>query len=305
MFNINNYPDVTNYLRSVSGIFKKIGSTEYQMYCPYCGDSTRRSNPSHGHLYLAVNSPVFNCFRCDMSGLLVRLLDDVEYENRSIIDEISSFISVNYVKDHSKRIIIRNDNNIVKKIENINNKFKESSSDEYIKLSNYLVSRIGELIDYNKFGIVFGEGISFINSNSELISTRYITGKKRYKIYDNTSGLYFFQSWDFERYKSIVLAEGIFDIINLYLYNRLFRGSLFIAINGKKYISTIERLMSTEITIGNYDIHCIFDKDVKSYGYFLNKSRNIIENINNNINLYGYLPMFTNDVGDYPVVNII
>lgn len=56
--------DKIRYVRNAS-------NGEYIFKCPFCGDN---DNPYHGHLYVNNVSGIFNCYRCEMSGNLNKIL---------------------------------------------------------------------------------------------------------------------------------------------------------------------------------------------------------------------------------------
>ena len=126
--------------------------------------------------------------------------------------------------------------------------------------------------------------------------------KIRYKNSDQTS-LYYFQSKDFEKFDRIVIGEGPFDIISLYLYSNLFRNCLFISISGKKYMSSLELLITRFMLIGNYEINLIFDSEFKFKEPTIIRSRFLSERYNQNIIVKGFSPLEPfGDTGDFPQV---
>lgn len=71
-------------LKSNSKVFYQ-SSTEIIMFCPFCNDSTRKGPgkvPTHGHLYISLNEPVYHCQRCKTSGHIITLLSVYKYAGK-------------------------------------------------------------------------------------------------------------------------------------------------------------------------------------------------------------------------------
>ncbi len=99
--------------------------------------------------------------------------------------------------------------------------------------------------------------------------------------------------------KKIVIKEGCFDAINLYLYSNVFKNdSFYISVCGKKYISCVEYLLLNHITIGSYTIHLVFDNDCYDYKKYLTLSKKLIEMYNPHIKIKGWLPTIGKDVSE-------
>lgn len=312
-FNILSYPIIINHLKQISkNMYRKLNN-EIMIHCPFCDDSTRAKASNHGHLYLSIQSPVFNCFRCNTSGTLISFLIQTGFDDQETLSLLSQFIKINFTKDYYKLRDHKDlpPNQLKNKIINLNLKFKKENPNLYNRFQNYIFSRIGE-VDYTEFLLfpsVYDNNliINFNNSIGDNVLIRYVDNTKiRYQINKNiTSNLYYFQNMN---NKSIItLCEGPFKIINLYLYNDLFKNSFFISINGKNYINVIERLIITDLLIGNYHINLVFDND------FLKKSKNILHSVfklsqiyNGEISFSGFKPLDCfNDVDEFNSVETI
>jgi hypothetical protein len=304
MLDITKISSIITHLKTNSSYYKE-SSNEIIIFCPYCDDSTR-PKANHGHLYISKSMPVFNCFRCSSSGNLIRLLIDIGFDDEDILKYLSNFIRYKTIKDYYKvkkqttKLKQIQDNVIRKNIE-FENRFKN----EFFKYKQYLYSRLG-VVDYSKFLIsptFYNNKISclFTNSINEDVTLRLVE-EKQFHINSESSGKYFFQENNFEKYKQIVLAEGAFDIIPLYLYNLEFRDSYFIALNGKKYNSTIEELIIRDFLIRPIIINLIFDSEVTNYNTYLYRARLLSKQYNTNILIKGWKPIILKDTGDFPVV---
>ena len=263
MFNLDNYKNIIFYLEKFTKLPFKKTSKEYIFFCPFCDDCNKKT---HGHLYLAIDKPVFYCFRCNVSGNLKKLLQYIDYDN--IPSELEDFYEPKTL-DYSNNVTINNFNfidNIRTEIYNFQNKYKK----EYIIFENYLNQRLGH-INFLKFLIVpsfFKNNlvIKFYNYDGQLVTMRniLIDNVRYYKPKDLTGIKYYFQSQEFKIPSTITIAEGCFDIINLYLYN-IFQDSLFYAILGNHYVKSVENLIINRLLIGKHNINIIFDNDVLNY----------------------------------------
>lgn len=310
MFDLLKIQPVINHLKKISSKFS-INRKEIIITCPFpnCDDK----NSSHGHLYLSIDYPVFNCFKCSECGTLTRLLLETGFEDEDIIKYISSFIKYNFVKDYfyaNKKTSKTKLFELKKKILKVNLEWEIKNKNNFTQYKNYLQNRLGfiDFIDFLIFPTTFNNKLScgFYNSDEEHTLTRILDPKSdvRYNIVIPNS-CYYFQERNFEKYTSLTLAEGPFDIFSLYLYNHQFKNNFFISVNGKKYSSVLERFIYTDLLIGNYEINIVFDNDVKNYLSLFYKCKNIAKLYNSNINIRGWLPILKKDVGDYPAVNEI
>lgn len=309
MFDLIRIGPVIDHLKSISQFYQDSGN-EVIIHCPFCDDSTRTNANRHGHCYLSKSHPVFHCFRCSSSGTLLRLLIETDFKDDEILRFLSQSLSYKFTKDYyqlkKKDIKL---NFVYSEIVKQNLSFYQDNKDKFEVYKSYLKNRLGD-IDFTKFLISPGFFhnklcCNFNNSNQELIVQRLIDddNKYRYHLNKQSSGLYFFQEKDFEKFNRIVFAEGPFDIIPLYLYNIEFKDCFFIDLNGKKYISALEKLILEDLLIGNYQINFIFDTDVFDYKKYLYRAEKLIQTYNNNIEIKGYKALIKKDTGDFPVVS--
>lgn len=309
MYDLKIITPVIRHLNKVSpNMYRDLGD-EIQIHCPFCDDAQRPHSSNHGHLYLASNAPVFNCFRCGTSGTILRLLLETGFHDDEVIKYISSFIRYNFIKDYSKKVStsykqIQNlyINNTVKVVE-----FKNKSIEDFNKFQKYIIDRIGN-VDYNTFFIhplMLENSLccGFNNSDEEFITARIISKSKARYINSKENYLYYFQPKNFEIYNRIVIGEGPFDVIPLYLFSNKFKNSLFLSIGGKKYLSAIEYLVTRFILIGRYEINLIYDSDFKAPEISLNRCKFLAEKFNPEILVKGFTPIEPfEDTGDFPQV---
>lgn len=307
MFDITKIGPIIQHLKSISNYYKEINN-EIIMFCQYCDDATR-TKADHGHLYISKTAPVFNCFRCSSSGNLIRLLIDTGFVDEDIIKYLSSFIKYKTTKDYyrSKKKptkLKQIQDGIIKR----NLDFEIQFKDKFELYKNYLYSRIGD-VDYGNLLIsptYFAGKLScmFTNSDNENVALRLIEPYKdfRYHLNQETSGKYYFQEKNFENIKTVVLTEGPFDMLNLYLYTSEFKNSYYIALNGKKFTSAIETLILEDFLIGNLEINMIFDDDVQNYKTYLFRARLLAKQYNQNVIIKGWKPLTGKDTGDFPAI---
>ena len=99
MFDIKKFGSILNHLQHLSGLFKDKGS-HYMMFCQFCNDATRKPNPTHGHLYVSKSLPVFHCFRCGVSGTLLRLLVETDFDDEDALNQLKKFHNFKIQKDY-------------------------------------------------------------------------------------------------------------------------------------------------------------------------------------------------------------
>jgi hypothetical protein len=315
-FDLRKIQPVLQHLQQISPNMFKSMSNEYQIHCPMCDDAMRKNASNHGHLYLSINSPIYHCFRCSASGTLIGLLLQTGFDDKETLAYISQFIKINFTKDYYKfknRKDLAAANQTKKKIIDLNLKFKKENKQQFDIFLEYLKTRIGD-VNYLDFLIcpsIYQNFIisKFFNYDNENISLRYINNpQRRYMNNNNTSGLYYFQKIDLnDKYKKVTICEGPFDIINLYLYNDIFKDNLFISVRGKNYNNIIEKLLLEHMLLDSYEINIIFDNDN------LKKSKYILKNLNTLLLIYsgkillnGYRPLLNvDDVGNFPAVEKI
>ncbi len=308
-FNLFNMQTIINHLKKISSRFDDKGN-EIVIYCPFCDDSTRPGAHRHGHCYIAKKQPVFFCFRCSSSGTILKLLIETDFDDEETIEYLKQILSYKFIRNYkiSKKSDSKKIDQIYSSIIEQNLSFLEKNRDKFNIFRQYLISRLGD-IDYVKFLIYPGMFknkflcCNFMNSDGELVIQRLIenSSEQRYIINKNSNNLYYFQNRDFEKFRKLVLAEGPFDVISLYLYNNMFRDCFFVGINGKKYISTLEKFIIEDLLIGKFEVNFIFDKDVLDYNKYLQRGSKLAQIYNPEIKVKGFVAI-EKDTGDFPSV---
>ena len=252
-------PEILYFLQSISRVYDD-KNQHIVIHCPYCDDATRDSSnvEKYGHLYISKQLPVFYCHRCSIAGSILSLLRLFKYDNKEKLEKLSSHVKLNFKKSYKLKIIN-------KKIENksfIKQKILNCSVDHLNLFFEYIKLRLG-VINIGKFYIYPDyinsmQVISFLNYNGQYSLSRYISNKSTIRYYKGKE-FYFFQNINnLENYDNIIITEGPFDLLNLYIYNK-WQNTLYISINGKNYLNIIEELRYGELF--EKDIHLVFDSD--------------------------------------------
>ena len=302
MFNLYNFPNVVNHLKSISTIFKD--GKWIQMFCPFCGDAVRKPNPAHGHLYVCKTFPYFLCFRCNESGSLIKLLKRTNFSG----DELD-YITRLYGNIHysSNNLLVTNKNTdklLYDKLNDISNNFKDNYPDQYRSFLTYMANRIGSIdhIRYLAIPSVINNTLAcnFYNFDGDYVISRAISQSQLRFLSKNANTLYYFQDslLNIDEYENIVLAEGPFDIINVFNFLPQFNknNSFYISIQSSLFIKTIKQLISTYLLINTnrYTFHVITDKDNYNKQLFIK-----------NVNIKLYQSKITKDVAEIPSIKEI
>lgn len=300
------YPIILDFFKKRSSYFK-ISGNELIIHCPYCDDGLRKNANHHGHLYISLNNPVFHCFRCEMSGGLNLLLKDLDFYDINIINDLKLKNNFNIIKTNNIFDTI-NSQRIDFYSKNLN--YKLGNIAEYEKFEKYIYKRLIKYVDYSFFRITPEKinnnlCVSFYNYNNKFTTARIINPMNNYRYIKskNNNELYFFQKMDFDTYENVVIAEGPFDIISLYLFSFFdSKKTFFISMLGKNYIKTIDWLILNHLLIGKFNINLIFDNDNKYMNHILKISKKVVNRLNYKISVRGYAPVLSNDVNEIPVI---
>lgn len=309
MFDLQQFPQIINHLQKISPNMYRVKSNEIMLHCPFCNDAQRKNAHSHGHLYLSTESPVFHCFRCNTSGILISLLLETDFTDDETIKELRKYVKFKFSKDYfkdRKRLINKTD--LYNKIKQLHDQFYQNNKHDYEIFKQYINKRIGSVIDIVPFLIypdyIYQQYLSVgFMSHYEILSCwRNISNLDSNFRYINKSS-YFFQAKDFNKYQRIVMTEGPFDILNAYLYINQFDDGFFLSLNSSRYVKETENLIIQDLLIGNYEINIIFDSSVnhKSLIYKLNR----LSYLNNNIMFRYWKPVIGNDIADFPKITEI
>lgn len=309
MFSLENYPTIQHHLRTISTIYKPTsGGSWIQIFCPYCDDSTRKANPTHGHCYIASQFPYFICFRCNVNGSLLKLLLDTNFTDANTIEEIKRFVHTNFKYHRSKRVSLthKDTQQIITDFLN----FRSSNPTYFDLFLDYIYKRCLHInpIDFNLKPTLLENrylAVSFQNYYNQPCGFRYINHPRKRYTYQQRNYYYFQDLSKIIYYPNIVLCEGTFDLINLYSYSVNFNKikSFFIAIGGSSFESCVRYLVSNFLLIGPYCFNIVFDNDFKFKKYTIHRLYKIISELNSEIQFKFYEPIAGKDVSDCQLLN--
>lgn len=301
MYDLNKYPEILALLKSISFIYKNQANGWIQILCPYCNDANRKGGSiNHGHFYISTTFNYCQCFRCEYSNSFTKFLMDANYENTTVIKELSSQSGTyTYSNTKNRNILIPN--------------IREYLSEEYEKqlpiLKEFLKYIYKRCLNINPLNFLLCPGkinnnivCSFYNYNGMNISSRLIhtVTSIRY-IKPNVTDYYFFQDINqITEYNNIVICEGGFDLINLFEYSSFFdnKRTFYIAINGRDYTRIIRNLLADYLLIGKYTINIVFDAGILNINKIKNINKFIALRLNPNITFQYFQPRISKDVSE-------
>jgi hypothetical protein len=283
---------VRNALKSsVHPCYENTSHTEVYCRCPYCGDSTK--SKTSAHFYIKMQPPfLYNCFKCGRSGrLTAKTLEDLGvYDNDVSIGVTTAGSDINQDElthgtvhqQQRKKIVVEEIKSSATDagLAYFNSRFNTDLSLEYVNSKFKCICDLQTFFKkegiYPPSGFDYSNAIGFVSSDDSHVICRDITGKqqRRYtnvnivgdgnddsisKIYTISAGI------DILCPKvSLVITEGIFDIIGIYLakYKDTPEESnaIFSAGCGKSYSSVIEKFIGKGFL--NMDVIIYSDSDV-------------------------------------------
>jgi len=303
---LKNNIQIINFLKKSSNVYTE-ANNEIIIHCPYCDDALRKNANRHGHLYISVHTPVFHCFRCETSGFLGNLLNDLGFDDFEAIKELNSKFNISIFKKKQLDTVVKKDFNdyILQK----NKNFKIGNLCEFEKFEKYMYLRLGNFCDYTKYLIspeIINQKLcaAIYNLAGNFVTARIINSVNnfRYIRNKNINEYYYFQEFNFDVKKDIIISEGIFDILSLYRFS-LFpkEQGFYLSILGKNYPRAITWLIENHLMIGEFNIHLIFDvENKKNLQKTLFFCKRVINRLNHRIKIHGYIPTIAEDVGNFP-----
>jgi len=297
---------IETHLHSISKIYRKTSSEFIEIFCPYCNDATRKSNPNHGHLYFSLNSNYFHCFRCNEVGALSRLLTHTGFTDTSAIallrqnnrDDISYFRKNKNIKSFDK------ESKAIKEKRSLEKYKILKGTDDFNRFQEYMNMRCLDINFANYFAYPerkFGKLVcTFYNYDNLFVTSRFIDSSSKRYHNNKEKPIYYFQNLTtLINHTEIVICEGVFDLINLHNYNKyLGEDSFYIAMNGSSYVQTIKWLLTTYLLMGSYKIHVVVDRGLIGLRTMINKSIYQTQRWNINVELVFYEPVLSKDVSE-------
>ena len=231
-----------DFLKSFCGkVYLNSTKTEIITFCPFCEGT--HLNKRHGHMYIHVNEPVYYCQKCGENGMIFKLIIQLGGKPDEFIDTTLLRISSthSYVKKNLELDSTSKEYNRTGSI--------SGCSDNYEMKVSYLFKRFGTDIELNKIpGLVLSVKsfieensisvtkwqaqyidqidktfIGFVSSLGTTITFRNCADNEAFRYYKlplmDRSNSYYYDFYGLktgmpnESTPSIVLAEGIFDIL--------------------------------------------------------------------------------------------
>lgn len=257
--------------------------------CPYCGDSKKLD---HGHLHVSKTKPVYRCVRCGHAGHITKLLQELNAHDVVISEDI--------LKNTETRVFSKNVKN--------DNLILNYNIEEYIY--DYFNERLG-ITDLKKYNVlsyddyvnvlnsideknIMEDVIPFLSFKGNFMVIRSINDDRfRYWNYslDKSHGDYYcvleeFSFKEFVKHKTIVIAEGIFDIINIHhIYNNEYpHSTIYVAGKGFTMWNTLRYIRERTLCYKpNIELYADEDKTDKDYKQSLKYMYNDLKIYRNSI----------------------
>lgn len=294
-----------NFLEENLGGPVKITSKNIICKCPWCDYGKKTSKD---HLYISTELGIFHCFRasCEAKGHIRKLilkiagvdnsddfidktrikkpdkifkLQNEEKKSQIILPEIKTDLFPNKTLYTRKRLKFANINlcNIKGLIFDINQFIKINN----IKL-NPVLSRLKDYLHTNFIG--------FLSEHESLVTLRNIDPTTNFRFFKlNLNNLPFLDYYKLpgnsKNSKTVVLAEGIFDIYSAKLFNQLYKNNvlLYAAALSSKYSSLLQSIVFYE---QEYRLDVIFLSDNGIHPNYYRKVKKTNEQIINSCFIY-------------------
>ncbi|MCM1219680.1 MAG: hypothetical protein NC548_34805 [Lachnospiraceae bacterium] len=279
------------------------GGSVINCRCPECGDSKKNSKSRHMYISLPTikDPPLYFCHLCNSGGIVSyrKLIDwgvqDADIATKLYTHNLTTVGSSRYRKLGTGRIFsimnnyIKDDDLTRTKMIYINNRLGQNlTPNDFLKLK--IVLNLNDLLDSNnitklsrQYNIVQDLDRAFVGFLSldngfvtmrklddqmvyESVNRRYVN----YRIFDkeDTSERFYVvpQAVDLLQPGRIKLhiAEGVFDILSIYLNLRRGEPGIYSTVCGSNYSSIISYFM-IEKCIPNLEIHLYPDNDQSDY----------------------------------------
>lgn len=264
-----------DYLRDNLGCEPKITSSNIITKCPVCLDQHIKEGKDHRHLYISLEAPIFNCFQagCPARGMIGKLVKYIEGKDSS-----DKFVNREEIKKFEKIKI----SETRQKKENVKLKIPDLKIDLFPNKEFYIKKRLKFQINniYNINGLIFDVNeflrinnivgdmklnrikeflhnnfVGFLTRNNSNIIFRNINEKSNFRYYkyrifkNNFMDYYCINNIKRNDKKTIVLAEGIFDIFCEYLFDSTKNKSetkLYASSHSDKFQSLIKSIIFDE-----------------------------------------------------------
>ena len=279
------------------------GGREIVKRCHYCGDSR---DPSSKHLYIGIDKTgviSYHCFKCNYGGpILYKFFREIGIYDVDLINTVidannkslaNPKVNRNY---HEKsfyrvppKILPSFDGRAQKKLAYINRRLGQNLSMEdmsklkiVLNIKDYLAAnnvryyaRKPEIIDEMDLGFM-----GFLSvDNSHIVMRRLVPEDKVhpslreryniYSIYSKTSGVNYYVipgTIDPNRPCNIIMAEGQFDLLSVYLNLPRYDNAIYCCPSGKAHYDKLLKFVLLQIKVPYFgaNIHIYSDNDINN-----------------------------------------
>lgn len=275
------------------------GGREILKRCHICGDSR---DPSDAHMYIGLKngSIVYNCFKCNAGGyvdsVFLRNMDcydpNIIYlcqeQNKASASSNSSYSGI-LRKYNARKLMIPISTNefAMKKIDYIFNRLGYPIDQSFI--SNFkIILNLKEFLvfngitkytrDPNMVDLIDKFFVGFLSMDNRYVILRRLVPEGKlpsyidyryinYNIFGGNDGMKYYTIPTMINTLmpiNIHIAEGVFDIISIYLNLPHTGNDIYAAVNGKTYVSIIKYFMMIYGFMG-FNLHIYPDADVSDY----------------------------------------
>jgi len=286
-------------LKNKKPSYQTTNKKEVRVRCPYCGDSKQDKN--HAHMYIQMMPPFkFYCQKCNVAGVLnVQTMHDLDiFSNDLSVSIIQA--NKNIKKGGTEKINVTKYqtklNTVIgpytsQVIDYFNSRYNFNYDNDYLVNKFKAITNASQFLrdnnipypkdNYGRPLYDFDRSIGFLSSDGSHVIFRDITGQqaKRYfnlnlfpnddfstsnKLYNVRSGLDIMKDQI-----TLVMAEGVFDIIGIYEY--FYKSQvdeseyIFAAAAGKGYNAVINHFIRMGLLNLNIIIYSDADVDLEFF----------------------------------------
>lgn len=276
------YEDVFEELNKVLTFITE--NSSHRLYrCPFCGDS---DNEKKGHLYVSKTKPVYRCARCGESGHFSKLLNKYNIKNVVLPKALQNFKNYSVPSNIVKYTLDEDaENYLEERLGNV-----EIDPDEANIINHEEVVNIWKGSQkYNPNRAIPNHSVNFLTYFKKKIVVRVFGEElKKFDRYDTIqlsegSDVYILNNKrlfsNFFQHRTVVIAEGVFDILNTYYNLNMFpKDSVFVAALNAHIGKAYE--ISTGVAISfSPNIVVLADNDKKDMDYLKCLPRNVWNNV--------------------------
>ncbi len=278
----------------------KIRSKNIIARCPWC---EMKAEKKHYHLYISLEAPIFHCFHCEKGGVVPKLLQCLTGKDLSS-EYVNEVVLKEKIKTKSE-LPFEGKKTIIPLLLEDNFKWKSAYVKNRLKNPNFSLQNLkGLVFDVNKFiednNVVIdpklfrlrdylqSNFVGFLTERGTKLVLRNIDSQSDFRYFkldvrdDLFLDYYLLKGGNFFG-NTVVLAEGIFDILHEYTHDNLnLRSSckLYAAGLSKSYPTLLKSLVFNE-QIFKMNVIVLSDSEVelKTYNFLRKVMNHTIESL--------------------------